>query len=211
VKWPNHDRWAALWTTAGFTQTPAGWYERLTTAYAGPQRHYHNQQHIAECLAEYDSVRHLARQPAAVELALWFHDAVYDPKAGDNEERSAALARQCLAEAGASSALAESTAKLVMATKSHEVGADADAALMVDVDLSILGKNETRFSEYERQIREEYTWVPQPVFVTKRAEILQRFLDRPQIFTTDWFWEKYERQARENLAASLIKLRKASG
>jgi len=207
VNWPDHDRWVAPWATAGVAETPEGWYERLTAAYSEPQRHYHNQQHIAECLAEYDPARHLARQPAAVELALWFHDAVYDPKAGDNEENSAALARQCLAEAGASGALAEAVAKLVMATKSHEVGANADAGLMVDVDLSILGKHEKRFSEYERQIREEYAWVPQPVFAARRAEILQRFVARPRIFATGWFWEKYERQARQNLEASISKLR----
>ena len=207
MNWPDHDRWVAPWATAGVAETPEGWYERLTAAYSEPQRHYHNQQHIAECLAEYDPARHLARQPAAVELALWFHDAVYDPKAGDNEENSAALARQCLAEAGASGALAEAVAKLVMATKSHEVGANADAGLMVDVDLSILGKHEKRFSEYERQIREEYAWVPQPVFAARRAEILQRFVARPRIFATGWFWEKYERQARQNLEASISKLR----
>jgi len=210
VNWPDHDRWVALWATAGVAETPEGWYERLTAAYFEPQRHYHNQQHIAECLAEYDPARGLAQQPAAVELALWFHDAVYDPKVGDNEERSAALARQCLAEAGASVALAETVAKLVMATKSHEADVDADAGLTVDVDLSILGKSEKRFSEYERQIREEYAWVPQPLFTAKRAEILQRFLARPRIFATDWFLEKYERQARQNLEASIAKLKKTS-
>jgi predicted metal-dependent HD superfamily phosphohydrolase len=65
---------------AGMTNAAAGWYQRLTDAYAEPQRHYHNQQHIAECLAEFDQARHLAQQPTAVELALWFHDAVYDPR-----------------------------------------------------------------------------------------------------------------------------------
>jgi len=207
VNWPDHDRWVALWATAGVAETPESWYERLTAAYSEPQRHYHNQQHIAECLAEFDPARHLARQPAAVELALWFHDAVYDPKAGDNEENSAALARQCLAEAGASNALAEAVARLVMATKSHQVDAEADAGLMVDVDLSILGKDEKRFLEYERQIREEYAWVPHPVFAARRAEILQRFVAHPRIFATGWFWEKYERQARQNLEASITKLR----
>ena len=94
-----------------------------------------------------------------------------------------------------------------MATKSHQVDAEADAGLMVDVDLSILGKDEKRFSEYERQIREEYAWVPHPAFAARRVEILQRFVARPRIFATEWFWEKYERQARQNLEASITKLR----
>src|SRR5438552_18728326 len=124
---------------AGATGAADGWYERLTDAYAKPQRHYHNQQHIADCLTEFDQSRHLARQPAAVELALWLHDAVYDPRRGDNEEQSAALAKCCFEEARLSGLLTETVVKLVMATKNHEVAADSDAGLVVDVDLSILG------------------------------------------------------------------------
>jgi predicted metal-dependent HD superfamily phosphohydrolase len=175
---PNRDRWTALWQAIGATEAASDWFERLEQAYAEPRRHYHNLRHIAECLAEFDQARHLARRPVAVELALWFHDAVYDPKAGDNEEQSAALAGRCLAEAGMTGLLGESVTNLVMATKSHEVGLDADAGLVVDVDLSILGREEERFLEYERQIRLEYAWVPQPVFAYKRAEILRRFSDQ---------------------------------
>ncbi len=93
-----------------------------------------------------------------------------------------------------------------MATKSHEVGASVDAALMVDVDLSILGRDAKRFIEYEEQIRNEYQWVPRLVFASKRAEILNRFLSRQRIFATDWFHNKYEKQARLNLAASISAL-----
>lgn len=103
-------------------------------------------------------------------------------------------------------ALAETVAKLVMATKSHEAAADSDAGLIADVDLSILGQGEKRFAECERQIREEYAWVPQSIFASKRGEILQRFLARERIFATAWFRNKYESQARRNLAASIRKL-----
>jgi len=200
-----------LWRATGAVVPPTGWYERLTAAYAEPQRHYHNQQHIAECLVEFDQARHLARQPAAAELALWFHDAVYDPRRGDNEEQSAALAKQCVAEAGIGDAPGETVAKPVMATKRHEADGDADASLVIDVDLSILGQDEQRFSEYERQIRQEYAWVPEAVFASKRAEILHRFLAREWIFATEWFREKYERQARRNLEESIAQLRLRAG
>jgi predicted metal-dependent HD superfamily phosphohydrolase len=210
MNWPGRNRWVALWKAAGTGEEPAGWYERLTAAYAEPQRHYHNQRHITDCLAEFDQAEHLARQPAAVEFALWFHDAVYDPRAGDNEEQSAGLAKRCFSEAGVKGPLAAIVAKLVMATKSHEASADADAGLIVDVDLSILGQHEARFSEYEQQIRQEYGWVPQALFASKRAEILQRLLARERIFVTEWFHHKYERQARQNLEASISKLRALS-
>jgi len=162
----------------------------LATAYAEPQRHYHNQQHIGECLEEFDHTRHLARQPAVVELALWFHDAIYDPRRSDNEEQSAALGKRCARESGLSDDFAETLVKLVMATKTHEVAGDSDAALVVDIDLSILGREEPRFAEYERRIREEYAWVAQAVFAAKRAEILQRFCERERIFSNEWVLEE---------------------
>jgi len=191
----------------GASGDASAWYERLTKAYAEPQRHYHNHQHIAECLAEFDSARHLTQQPAAVELALWFHDAVYDPTAGDNEEQSAAMARNCL-EAEGTSGLAAIVSDLVMATKSHSTEAGPDAALMVDVDLSILGQGEPRFAEYEAQIREEYRSVPKLIFNFKRAEILERFLARSRIYATDFFATNYEEQARRNLEGSIRQLKR---
>jgi predicted metal-dependent HD superfamily phosphohydrolase len=207
VNWPNQERWMHLWQSIGACGDGGHWYEALTQAYAESQRHYHTQQHIAECLAEFDEARHLAKEPRAIELALWFHDAVYDPKAGDNEERSAAIAKQCLSDAGLPE-LATTVAALVMVTKSHESGSGSDAPLMKDVDLSILGQNPERFAEYETQIREEYSFVPNVLFNFKRAQILQRFLDRPRIYSTDHFNGKYEKAARRNLADSIRKLRR---
>lgn len=207
MNWPNQERWLALCRTEGATQSAAVWYDRLTQAYAEPQRRYHNQQHIVECLGEFDQARHLALQPGAVELALWFHDAVYDPKAADNEERSAMFAEQCLFDSGMPGSLIKTVTQLVIATKHHEVDGAADAALMVDIDLSILGRDAKRFSEYEWQIRQEYNWVPNAVFASKRAEVLEKFLSRHQIYATEWFQNKYERQARMNLSASINLLR----
>lgn len=207
MSWPGPERWVALWKAAGATGDPLPWYERLTTAYAEPHRHYHNQQHIGECLREFDLVRHLVRQPEAVEFALWFHDSVYDPKATDNEEQSAALAKRCLLEAGVTAALVEAVDQLVMATKHHEVGQNQDAAIIVDVDLSIFGQEEQRFLQYEAQIEKEYAWVPKNVFASKRAEILENFLSGKQIYSTEWFREKYEQCARRNLEKSISRLK----
>lgn len=211
MNWPDQERWLELCRALDASEAGARWYERLTAAYAAPHRYYHNQQHIAECLQELDQVRHLAQQPSVLEMALWFHDAVYDPKAPDNEEQSAALAKQCLPAAGTSDMRAKTVVQLVMATKHHDINAGPDAGLMVDIDLSILGRDEARFFEYEEQIRKEYAWVPETVFAPKRAEILEGFLARDPIFATKWFRYKYERQARKNLVASIGRLRPTSG
>ena len=108
------------------------------------------------------------------------------------------MARSCLEIAG-TSGLAASVGSLVMATKTHSTEAGPDAALMVDVDLSIFGQGEQRFAEYEEQIREEYHSVPKLIFNFKRAEILEGFLARSRIYVTDFFATKYEQQARRNL------------
>src|SRR6266511_3602916 len=204
---PNREKWDQVWRDGNTRRALSAWYDRLAALYSEPQRHYHNFRHLAECLAELESARHLAREPMAVELAIWFHDAVYDPRAQDNEERSAELARRCTLEAGLAAALAESVTQLVLATKAHDASLHVDAPLVVDVDLSILGQPGPRFAEYERQIRRENAWVPAPTFASKRALILERFLARKRIYATELFFEKYEPRARTNLQNSLGKLK----
>jgi predicted metal-dependent HD superfamily phosphohydrolase len=98
--------------------------------------------------------------------------------------------------------------RLILATKHTEAATDPDTALIVDIDLSILGRHEARFHEHEDQIRREYAWVPRDVYAAKRTEILQHFLNRERLFTTGWFFERYEAQARRNLAEAIATLRR---
>ena len=202
----NPERWERLWRLATNQPPPPESFAQLAARYAEPQRHYHGQRHLADCLAEFDAIRTRVARPVAVELALWFHDAVYDPRAPDNEERSAQLAVDWLLAAGAEAALTERVRQLVLATKKHDVAGDEDAPWLLDVDLSILGQVPERFWEYERQIREEYAWVPQPAFAAGRAGILRGFLARPHIYQTDGFRERLEGPARRNLQASIRRL-----
>lgn len=203
----SQERWTGLWHAASGRGDGRAWFDVLAAHYAEPHRYYHSARHIAECLAAFDPASHLAKQPVAVELALWFHDAIYDTHAADNEEQSAVLAERCLQEAGADSDLRSAVSDLVLATKAHDVSRQEDAPLLVDIDLSILGADETRFFEYESQIRREYAWVPDALFSEKRAEILQRFLDRGKIYQTKHFFETHEDRARANLHASMSRLR----
>jgi predicted metal-dependent HD superfamily phosphohydrolase len=80
--------------------------------------------------------------------------------------------------------------------------------LLVDIDLSILGATPERFDEYEVQVRQEYAWVPGPLFRRKRGEILQAFLVRPSIYSMPWFRQRLEAQARSNLQRSVARLRR---
>jgi predicted metal-dependent HD superfamily phosphohydrolase len=197
----NRERWHALSSSAKLKPRP--WYPYLTQLYSEPHRRYHTLQHLSECLNEFDASKDLACDVVAVEFAIWFHDAVYDPHASDNEERSAELARKCLSEGGARPDLVAAVVTLVIATKNHIVSDHPDSALLIDIDLSILGQPVARFVEYERQVREEYAWVPKILFKRKRAAILRNFLDRPRLYNTDLFFRKYEESARANLRKSL--------
>jgi predicted metal-dependent HD superfamily phosphohydrolase len=206
------ERWAKLWRAIGAAGDPLTWHEHLVASYAEPHRSYHNQRHLAECLHWLDAAPQVGERSVAVELAIWFHDAVYDPRAADNEERSANLAAQCLTVAGISDDVVGSVRKLVMVTKHHEIGKeDHAAALIVDIDLCILGQPASRYSEYEEQVRQEYSWVPKLLFRKKRAEILKQFLARDRIYATDWFQQQFEAQARQNLEAAIKQLRRWFG
>ena len=200
----TRERWSALWSHASLSP-PTACFDQLLAHYVEPQRHYHTLQHISECLREFDEARGLAKEPNLIEFAIWFHDVIYDPRAHDNEERSAQFAVDCLRAAAAPSNDVARVRQLVLATKHHVANSD-DESLLIDIDLSILGQSPERFSEYERQIRDEYSWVPADVFSEKRAEVLQRFLHRPRLYTTQHFSARYEQQARTNLAQSLLSL-----
>jgi predicted metal-dependent HD superfamily phosphohydrolase len=206
VKAANRERWQALWQSAALSGDPSPWYERLVALYSENHRHYHTLQHISECLSEFDAVKSQAHDPVAVEFAIWFHDAIYKPRAADNEERSAALAKECLTSAAAAPALIAAVGRLVLDTKTHVASGHPDSPLLIDIDLSILGLPEARFAEYDRQVRAEYSWVPQIIFKSKRAAILRSFLDRPRIYATDLFFGKCEQAARANIQRSLAKL-----
>ena len=184
---------------------PPALYTQLLAAWSEPQRHYHTLQHLAECLTLADSQRDEMTHPAEVVLALWFHDAVYDVRAHDNEARSAQWAAQVLNEAGVSPDECARIDALIMAT-CHGAAASPgtpDSALLVYIDLAILGSEESRFAEHEAQIRAEYAWVPPEVFAVKRRAVLRSFLDRPRIYTTDTMHARFETQARVNLSRAI--------
>jgi predicted metal-dependent HD superfamily phosphohydrolase len=199
--------WQCLWQQLGADPVPAGLYNQLVAAYSEPQRHYHTLQHLRECFANLDVAASLAQRPAEVELALWFHDAVYEPQRRDNEERSAEWAWRSILAAGCEEEVAQRVQAMVLATKVHMAPRDSDTQLLVDVDLAILGAATARFDEYGRHVRAEYAHVPEATFRARRAEVLAGFLERPRIYLTGAFHDALEHRARENLARELALLR----
>jgi predicted metal-dependent HD superfamily phosphohydrolase len=200
--------WVETWGRLGVGDSPA--LRRLLGdvlgRYAEPHRHYHTNQHLAECFQKIQDIISLAEHPAEVHVGLWFHDAIYDTQRHDNEERSAAWARSAARELGASAESAQRIYDLVMFTRHAAEPVGRDAQVLVDADLAILGAQPARFQEYETQVRREYGWVPDAVFRPARAKILRQLLNRPHLFCTGHFREQYETQARRNLQHSLANL-----
>jgi predicted metal-dependent HD superfamily phosphohydrolase len=195
--------WQRVWSGLGARAGGQRLYGELVSRYSEPQRKYHSLQHLGECISWFEVVADLAVHPAEVEAALWFHDAIYEVKQHDNEERSASWARAALLEAGVQAASAFRVEGLVLATKHTALPASADEQLLVDIDLSILGATEARFAEYEQQIREEYLFVPELIFRQKRRAILRAFLDRECIYSTEFFRAALEGRARANLVRAV--------
>jgi predicted metal-dependent HD superfamily phosphohydrolase len=197
-------RWRETWRLAGAAE-PAGVLARLLAGYAEPHRAYHDLAHILDCLGHAAAVRSQLAHPHRVELALWFHDVVYQPRAADNEERSAELAVEAL-RGWVTAEVLQHVHELILATRHPSRPAENDARYLVDIDLAILGASPATFDAYEAAIRREYRWVPRPLYRRQRKEVLRSFLALDRIYLTDHFARRCEEQARANLRRSISRL-----
>jgi predicted metal-dependent HD superfamily phosphohydrolase len=178
--------------------------EDLLARWSETHRKHHTVAHLHEML---DAIGLLAESGIefdreAVELAAWFHDAIYEVGRDDNEDRSAELARELLA----SSPIRDEVARLVLLTKTHEVADDdVNGAVLSDADLSVLGSEPLRYRAYAAAVREEYAGVPDDVFKHARAQVLRALLDGP-LFHTPAGRERWEQLARRNIAEEVAEL-----
>lgn len=183
-------------------------YSEIASAYAEPHRRYHTRHHIEDCLVQLDTAVDIADSIEEVELALWFHDVIYEPISSKNELRSAEWARDFMSSNGVDDSRCDRVYSHILATRHGAESWSGDAALVLDIDLSILGRNPKEYDDFERSIREEYKWVPWPLYRRKRAEILSSFLGRTIIYVTERFRGRFEAMARQNLEAALEALSK---
>ena len=176
------------------------WAARLEAEYSGAQRHYHNLEHLAECLAGLARCESALVDASSVRLALLFHDAIYDATASDNEAQSAVLAEEALTQLGADAATIASVTGMVLATQRHQPNGHPDCQFLLDIDLSILGAAPARFARYEAAIRPEYAHVPDDAYEVGRSRVMRQFAQRPRLYFTEFFHQHLQVQAAENLA-----------
>lgn len=203
----DQNRFLRTWHQLTNQQNAESLFSALGKHYSEPARSYHNAHHIADCHKQFDHVKHLATHPCEVEIALWFHDAIYDSRAKDNEEQSAKWAVEALRQAGTKELVVQRIEGMILVTRhTHEPVSD-DEKMIVDIDLSILGRVADDFAKYDFQIREEYSWVPEEQYRAGRLAVLESFLRRKLIYNTEFFINHFEEQARLNLAAAVAKLK----
>ncbi|GAB2839790.1 hypothetical protein GCM10027176_49680 [Actinoallomurus bryophytorum] len=184
----------------------------LLRRYGEPHRRYHTTEHLAEVLDRVDELAAEAGDVDAVRLAAWFHDAIYDPSRGDNEERSAVLAERMLADTDLPAGTVAEVARLVRLTTTHDPrDGDRDGAVLCDADLAVLAASPDRYASYAAAVREEYAAVPDEAFRAGRADILESLLGLPALFRTAPARERWEAVARHNLRTELMLLGRASG
>ncbi|MCL4868872.1 MAG: hypothetical protein KJ063_07895 [Anaerolineae bacterium] len=203
---PLHFAWFSLCSRLGFAAAPTQQlWQVLETHYASPERAYHNLNHISYCLQTIHPHLPLAEDPLAVELALWFHDLIYDPQAHDNEPRSAAYAGELLAAAALPTPQITEVQRLILLTQTHQARPyDRNAHLVLDADLAILGAAAPVYQQYSQAIRQEYHWVDEAAYRQGRGRVLTQFLERPFIYHSPPFFQQLESPARHNLFNELM-------
>ena len=176
-------------------------FEKLKSMYSEPHRHYHTMRHLHNMFKQWDTLQPQLIDPNAVEFAVWFHDAIYDAKRNDNEEKSAQLARQImLGMMDENAETMTSVQQLILSSQKHRPLVDVyDCHFFIDLDLAILSADANDYMVYCQQIRQEYIHYPSFIYRMGRKQALVRFLNRSHIYCTNYFRQHYEPQAQENI------------
>ncbi len=201
----DQKRWKTLCARQGLADN--GTFDRLAALHSERHRHYHTAAHINAMLGHLDARADMAERADLIELAIWFHDAVYKPMSKTNEADSADMARDFLHGQMEPDAV-DWIDETIRLTANHGDTDDSDTALMLDIDLSILATAPDVYTDYTQRIRREYRWVPGPIYRRGRADVLRHFLAMPRIYKTDALAAEWEAPARDNLAAELQTLAK---
>ncbi len=179
-------------------------FKDLVARHSEPQRHYHGLGHLTALLGVLSKHAPQILPGSPCRLAIWWHDAIYDPTKHDNEELSAALARDHLARLAVPSSVIDETASIILMTKNHWLGPSAgEGDYFLDADIAILDAPPAIYDAYTAGVRQEYAWAPEPGFRAGRAAFLTNALTWPRLFRTDAFEAAYADPARANMRREL--------
>ena len=201
-------RWYGL-SMHGSREAAAEGWSRIQQHYTEPVRAYHNLEHLDELFRWADSLDGELQRPELVHWAIYFHDIIYLPGSGNNEDLSADVAEQLLPNLGVEAADVATIATWIRATKSHSLSPEAtipDAELFLDMDLAVLGARTRRYQRYAQQVREEYREFSDLLYKPGRRKVLEHFLAKDRIFQSEILHQLLDAQARKNLRWELESL-----
>ena len=179
-------------------------YANLVEHYGEEGRYYHNLQHIDDILETVNQLKDLAQDLPVIQLAVWYHDVIYDPWSEENEKHSAEFAQRSLTDLNLPEATVNRAIELILNTINHQApSGDVDAQILLDADLSPLGSDPADFQRQSEALRKEFSWLPEDQYQLNRQRILRRFLQRERIYQTDQLFSLLEEQAKQNLSESL--------
>ena len=201
----DRQRFETLWRRRIGTGESAV-FDELDALYGEPHRRYHTAAHVDHCLRQFDPAAGVMDEPDAVEMALWFHDAIYDIPGEENELRSAELFA-ARADGRGSEEFRSKVHRLVMATAHlRTVPETLDESFVVDIDLSSFGRPWEEFLEDSRAVRAEYAHVADAEFFPRQRQFLLSLLARPAFYSTEFFRTRLEARARDNIERLVAKL-----
>jgi len=196
--------WSELTVNISQEKVAESFFAQLLLAYSQDHRHYHNCTHLHHM---FGLLKNTTLKDDAVYWAAFYHDYIYHPGKSDNERKSAAVADTQLHSMGIAENVRERVTQLILATRDHHVANnDHAAALFLDADMAVLGEESVVYQNYEDNLRKEFAMIPAFLFKTGRKKFLLGLLAREKIFISDWFYARYEQQARNNIRASLTSL-----
>jgi len=199
------NRWKNLMKSFRFKENESA-LSILIKKYQQKHRAYHNLDHVVDCLHQLDRYKDEIDDIKIIELAIWYHDIIYNPYKKDNEQKSAEASSEFLLRQNANSQLIQKVYDLILSTIHIKPPKNKSEAIIMDIDITILGSSEERYGEYCAKIRKEYKWVPNIIYRKKRKEIMTRFLDRKQLYFTDYFYSSLEKRARFNISQEIQRL-----
>jgi len=202
-------RWKALTQALGHPDAVIQGWQIITAHYEAPGRFYHNLAHLADLYQWFDLYHAELTNPFCFEMAIWFHDLIYDPLRSDNEQQSARFATGLLRKWRSEPARIARVEQLILATDGHQPRSEhPDQPWFLDFDLSVLGSDPKRYDQYAQHIRQEYQMFSDEAYRVGRRQVIERLLERERLYLTEAFFAEMENQARENLSREAAQLQR---